>query len=232
MNENIYTSGEYLANNPDWHAEDSVWKAEQIFKMIKRNNIILKTICDVGCGAGEILKQLQRMMSSQAEFWGYDISPQAFDLCKDKANENLHFKLKDIMEEQEVFFDVILIIDLIEHLEDYFCFLREIKKRSKYVIFHIPLDLSVQGILRSEPFINSYEKAGHIHFFTKDIALNVIKDMGYEIIDYFYTASGIDRPGKSFLSRLSRLPRKILFWINADLAVRIVGGYSLLILAQ
>src|SRR5947209_5456061 len=65
MSENMYTSGEYLEKHPTWHAEDSFGKAEEIIRMMARNNIMPKTICEVGCGAGEILKQLQGHMESQ-----------------------------------------------------------------------------------------------------------------------------------------------------------------------
>ena len=176
MPDEIYTSSDYLKRNPTWHVEDSSWKAKQIFKMMKRNNIVPKTICEVGCGAGEILNQLQHNMNKECIFWGYEISPQAFKLCKERFNERLHFKLKDILQEKDVFFDLILLIDLIEHLEDYFSFLREIKPKSQYKIFHIPLDLSVQILLRNYPILKSRESVGHIHYFTKDVALQILKD--------------------------------------------------------
>jgi hypothetical protein len=31
--EEMYTSSEYLENNPTWHLEDSLWKARQILKI-------------------------------------------------------------------------------------------------------------------------------------------------------------------------------------------------------
>lgn len=199
---------------------------------MKRNNIVPKTICEVGCGAGEILKQLQENMSSECMLSGYEISPQAFELCKTRANERLHFKLGDIRQDKDVFFDVILLIDLIEHLEDYFSFLREMKSKSQYKILHIPLDLSAQGVLRGSPLIRSRESVGHIHYFTKDIALQIMKDVEYEVLDYFYTAGSIELPAKSTVSYIARLPRRLLYAIHKDLAVRLLGGYSLMVLAK
>lgn len=163
---------------------------------------------------------------------GYEISPQAFELCKTRANERLHFKLGDIRQDKDVFFDVILLIDLIEHLEDYFSFLREMKSKSQYKILHIPLDLSAQGVLRGSPLIRSRESVGHIHYFTKDIALQIMKDVEYEVLDYFYTAGSIELPAKSTVSYIARLPRRLLYAIHKDLAVRLLGGYSLMVLAK
>ena len=169
-----YTQGDYLIRNPTWHVEDSPWKAKQIIRMLTRNSLAPKTICEVGCGAGEILRHLQQNLSEQCLFWGYEVSPQAFALCKQRANERLRFELKDILQEKDAFFDMILLIDLIEHLEDYFSFLRGIKPKSEYKILHIPLDLSVQMVLRGSPIMRTRESAGHLHYFTKEIALEIL----------------------------------------------------------
>jgi len=53
MPENIYTNGRYFENNPNWHAEAYPWKAHKIINILTRNNIELKTICEIGCGTGE-----------------------------------------------------------------------------------------------------------------------------------------------------------------------------------
>jgi ubiquinone/menaquinone biosynthesis C-methylase UbiE len=55
----IYTNGDYIKKNPTWHVENSAWKAEQILTMLSKHNLTPQTICEVGCGAGEILAQLQ-----------------------------------------------------------------------------------------------------------------------------------------------------------------------------
>ena len=64
MNTNeIYLDGTYLDKNPGWHEEDSAWKAEKILKILKRNKLKPSSICEVGCGAGEILSCLQRELT-------------------------------------------------------------------------------------------------------------------------------------------------------------------------
>jgi SAM-dependent methyltransferase len=231
MSDNIYTSGEYLKNNPTWHVEESPWKVKQILRMLRRSHISPETICDVGCGAGEVLRKLQEQMNTTCLFLGYEISPQAFELCKTRANDKLHFKLADIRQEKDTFFDLILIMDIIEHLEDYFSFLRDIKPKSDYKIFHIPLDLSVQSILRCNALLRVREAYGHIHYFTKDIALCVLNDVGYEVLDYFYAPRSIDL-ANNIWKKLLIPPRVLFFSIQRDTAVRILGGYSLLILAK
>lgn len=227
----IYTEGNYLEQNPSWHIEDSPWKAEKIAQMINKNNLFPKTVCEVGCGAGGVLQHLQENIDLETEFWGYDISPQAIGLCVSKTNAKLHFKCANIKDD-DVFFDVVMVIDVIEHLEDYFGFLRAIKSKGKYKIFHIPLDLSVQAVMRASPIQRLREHVGHIHSFTKESALATLMDAGYDLVDYFYTAAYVEAPAKSVRNYITKIPRKLLFSMHQDLAVRILGGYSLMVLAK
>jgi Methyltransferase domain len=231
--EEIYLSGEYLEKNPTWHVEKSPWKATQIMKMVTRSGIAPKTICEVGCGAGEILRQLQDEMDSTCSFWGYEISPQALELAKSRENERLHFKLADIRQE-EGFFDLMLIVDMLEHLEDCFSFLRDVKPKSQYKIIHFVLDLTVESLLRPNAllgFRNTRGHVGHVHYFTKGMALAMVEDLGYEVLDYFYTPRSI-KLADTFKRKMLQLPRVLFFSMRKDLAVRVLGGYGLLVLAK
>jgi cyclopropane fatty-acyl-phospholipid synthase-like methyltransferase len=167
-----------LERNPDWHAGESPWKAGQIAGMLVRNQLLPRSISEVGCGAGEVLKRLQEHMADDCEFRGYEISPVAYELCRAKANDRLQFKLADFTRESVIPFDLILVLDIIEHLEDYFSSLRAIQPKGAYKIFHIPLDLSVQTVLRSKALIKRRDQYAHVHFFTKDLALRGLQDAG------------------------------------------------------
>jgi tRNA G46 methylase TrmB len=68
--------------------------------MVNNHNLMLQTICEVGCGAGEILRQLQANMAEDCTFVGYEISPQAFELCKERANKRLRFEIKNITQKK------------------------------------------------------------------------------------------------------------------------------------
>jgi hypothetical protein len=157
---------------------------------------------------------------------------QAIELCRSRANERLHFLLGDATKMPERFFDLILVLDVVEHLEDYFSFLRNIKERALYKIFQIPLDLSVQTVLRATTMIRDRQRFGHIHYFSKETALQLLIDLGYQIIDYFYTAVALDLPSTDVKNFVMRVPRRLLYSVNMDMAVRFLGGYRLLILAK
>ncbi|HZT86883.1 MAG TPA: class I SAM-dependent methyltransferase [Stellaceae bacterium] len=227
----LYKGGAYKASNPSWHIEDSPWKAAHIAGMVHKHRLHPQTICEVGCGAGEVLARLAEAFP-QARLSGYEVSPQAFELCQERSSERLRFFLRDLTAEKNAFFDVLLVIDVFEHVEDYFGFLRAIRPRAKSKLFHIPLDLSLLSLLRGRPILALRRSVGHIHYFFKDTALASLVDCGYRIIDYTYTASRLELPNLSLAGRLLKLPRRSLFKIKPDFAVRVLGGYSLLVLAE
>lgn len=227
----IYSDGAYLARNPSWHVEDSPWKARHIERILRQNAVAPRTIAEVGCGAGEILVQLQKTFPG-ADFSGFEVSPQAFALCQQRESEWIHFHLKNLIEEKTAYFDVLLAIDVFEHVDDYLGFLKKVKNKALFKIFHIPLDLSLQTLCRVGPILKQRETVGHLHYFFKDTALATLEYCGYKVIDSFYTAAGVEGTHLSLGGRLLKLPRKLLFNVDADLAVRILGGYSLLALAQ
>lgn len=233
MTDSIYTTGEYASKNQSYHTEDSAWKAKQIFKMIQSNHLQPLSVCEVGCGAGEILRQLQISLPNNIQFAGYEISPQAYALCEERTNPNLSFYCADLLTVDSVQFDIILCIDVFEHVENYIDFIRKLRAKGKLVIFHIPLDLSVQMIVRSHRLLFLRNQVGHLHYFSKDTALATLQDAGYKVIDWFYTPSIIELQRNSAIgSRLLYWPRRFLFWWRPDLTVRMLGGYSLLVLAS
>jgi len=227
----IYGNGTYLKNQPTWHAEDSPWKASQVVKMLERNSLNPRTICEVGCGAGEILNTLSGCLGQGTQFTGYEVSPQAFELCKSRAKENLAFYLADLLTENAQHFDLVMAIDVFEHVEDYLGFLRALRSKGDYKLFHIPLDLSVLRVLRGRPIVKARRSLGHIHYFTKETALASLRDTGYSVLDHFYTGPA-DALSRRWKSRILGPLRKALFSMKPDMTVRVLGGYSLMVLAR
>jgi hypothetical protein len=106
------------------------------------------------------------------------------------------------------------------------------RTKGRYKLFHIPLDLSVLSVARRGKLLAMRRRVGHIHYFTKDLALALLADTGYRVLDHFYTSGSTELGGLGWKSRLLKWPREALFAIHPDAAVRIFGGYSLLVLAE
>ena len=226
-----YLDGTYLQQNPDWHVADSAWKVQQILRILNRNQIAPRTLYDAGCGAGEILRLLQQNLDPTCELWGTDVSAQAIELCQARATERLHFALFDDQPWGGKFFDLVMAIDVLAHVEDYRGFLRKLKLQGTYKLMHIPLDISVQHVLRERSMIRNRQQHPHFHYFSKCSAMFALSDLGYEIIDWCYTPRMIDIPDH-WRSRLLRLPRRLLFAMHRDFAVNLLGGFSLMVLAK
>lgn len=228
----IYRDGSYLKNNPSWHVEESPFKVRQIRRMMKQQNLAPKTVCDVGCGAGLVLAELQPHLPSDCVCWGYDVSPDALALSAKRGNENLRFRLFDIRKDQcDTFFDLLLMLDVFEHVEDYIGLVRSVRSKAKQKLFHIPLDLSVQAVVRRNGLLLRRDHHAHLHYFTKETALRTLTDVGYFIVDYFFTPRCIEL-GDVFVQKIARIPRQLSFALAPDVTVRVLGGYSLMVLAE
>lgn len=237
MTTSIYEDERYLSENKTWHIEDSPWKATQILRLINFNGLELDdyTICEVGCGAGEILAQLHRQLPDGCTFVGYDISPHLQDMWKQRENDRIRFIREDFLTTNE-FYDLLMFVDIIEHIEDYIGFLRKIKDMGNYKIFNFPLELFAVKALLGHKYLDSRAKYGHIHYFNKDICLAVLSELNFEIIDYFYAPSAIDLSSTSTsistLSKMAKFPRILLSKVSTDLVAKLLGGYSLFVLAK
>lgn len=238
----LYTSEEYIQHNPDWHVNASPWKASVMLQAIRRNNLHPRSVCEIGCGAGEILKILQADLDPGCDFRGYDIAPDAIAMAKSRENELLHTYLGDVRDDRDYVCDLILIIDTLEHFENCFELLRDIKSKSTYKIFQLPLDISVRTILGNK--LPEYRHAtGHLHFFTKDIALEIVRDAGYEVVDCFYAIEPFRGIGvrpipfplnliRTAVRALQRFPLLVLYALNKDLAARIFSAWKLIVVLK
>lgn len=243
----IYLNGQYFAANPTYHKEDAEWKSNEIISLIMKNNLSPTSILDIGCGTGEILSLLKKKISDskmwvaqgyrsdeseRIKYFGFDISPEAVEIAKLKEEEsNIRFFCDDITKSEGIYTDLLLSIDVFEHIENYLEFLKNIKNRADFKIFHIPLDMTVHMVLRNSPIIYSRQKYGHLHYFSKDTALLTLRDTGYEIMDWKYTPTMFMNDRKK-ATKLLNIIRRFVFRFNADIPVRIFGDYSLLVLAK
>lgn len=230
MNE-IYNDKTYLEKNPTWHEEDAPFKANKIINLLSRNSISFKTVSEIGCGSGEILVQLESQLPDVTNLFGFDISKDAINIAKKKETDKIKFELKDMSNKNEYYFyDLQLVLDVLEHVDNYFDFLAGIVSKSHYTIFHIPLDMCVWSLFREKILIESKDRVGHIHNFTEDFICDIISDYGFEIIDKIYTEPKFNVMSNK--QKFVNLFRKFIFKINKKNCTKILGGYSILILTK
>jgi SAM-dependent methyltransferase len=195
-----------------------------VLKALSRTKISPLSIAEVGCGAGGVLAALQPQFAAST-FDGYDISPQAIRLAQ---HSGIKFHCQDFTRIERSF-DLVLLLDVVEHVEDCFGFLSTIRERTEHVIVHFPLDMSAYGILRGTPMCARHAD-GHLHYFCKDTALATLQDCGYSIVDWFYTPKQELVTG--FKNSISHFVRRAVYGVSPDFTVLALGCYGLLVTAK
>jgi len=226
-----YIENDYVIQNPDWDIKDSPWKALKVMTLLRKHNIKPKTICEVGCGAGGVLGAIQ-LEFKNAKLTGFDIAPQAEHFWDKLREAGIDLCVGDFFETNKQNYDVLLLLDVLEHVANPHQFLIDIKPRAEYLVVHFPLDLSALSVLREAPLLKVRHEVGHIHYFTKGLALDLMKECGYEVIDYHYTGAAFSAPQRNFKTKFFGFLRRFIYTINKDVGVRLLGGETIMVLAQ
>ena len=229
-NNSIYQDGSYLDNNNNWHEEDAPFKVSSLEKMIKRNGIHFINCADIGCGSG-LITQMLASKYSEADFYGFDITEDVEGFWNNRAVlPNLKF-INNNFNNETGLYDLVICLDVFEHVEDYFGFLRSLKSKGKQFIFNIPLDMNVFKIIT--PGIKyAREEVGHIHYFNKYTAIKTLEDCGYVIKDSFLSVPFIKILPRN-IRQLAILPFRLLsLLLGKSFSCKLFGGMSLVVLVE
>lgn len=229
--EEKYLSQEYLRSNPTWDYEDGPWKAAFVVEILKYFRLFPQSICDVGCGSGTVLAAL-RHYYPESSLFGYDIAPAAQKFWSDYEKIDIHCQVGDFSKINDKHYDVLLLLDVIEHVANPFSFLIGLRGVANHFIFHIPLDLSAINILRETPILRQRNHAGHIQYYTKSIALSLLRECGYEIIHWRYSGAAFNSPHRTPKTLIASIMRRLLYFVSKDFGVRALGGETIFVLAR
>ncbi len=224
----IYNEGTYLEHNANWHQEDSPYKAKRVIGLL--DNLPAKSILEVGCGAGEVIKILSSHFPDM-QFYGYDISPDVESFWAEKKSANLSFFRANLLD-SETHADVVLCLDVFEHVNDYMGFLQKLRSHGAHFIFNVPMDMCVMKLL-SGGLRYAREEVGHLHYFNEWSAKATLADCGYGIEVARLSAAFLRVPPRNIRQLLVAFPRIIAhFLLGSRLACKLLGGYSLMVRAK
>ena len=226
-----YLNGDYAQKNPDWDSADACWKAGKLHQLLLDHECRPLSIVEIGCGSGEVLAELRRLFP-QASLAGFDIAPEAARFWGKATALGIRFELADYLQLEEPIPDLIMVLDVLEHLGNPWEFLARLRHRSKLVAIHFPLDLSAVSVLREAPLLQAREKVGHLHYFTRGLALSLLEESGFEIIEARYTGAALDAPERSFKTRVAGWVRRLAYAVDRDFGARLLGGETLMVLAR
>ncbi|MBL8037873.1 MAG: class I SAM-dependent methyltransferase [Nitrospira sp.] len=224
-----YNDGTYLRCNRQWHQEDSPYKAGLVMEMVRRIGLNFRTCVDVGCGAGLVTSVLAKTFREK-QFYGFDISKDAARFWSGNSTDNLTYSMQSIFDVDEDF-DLVLCLDVFEHVDDYVGFLRQLRRRGSKFIFNIPLDMSAVKLLTGGlRFVR--EEVGHLHYFNAYTAVETLKYAGYEIEDSFLSAKFRRTMPRNIRQAIMLAPRMLTSLLGDRLSALLTGGYSLVVSAS
>jgi SAM-dependent methyltransferase len=223
----MYNDGRYSTQNPGWHENDAPWKATQVLSMLGDRNFRPESIVDIGCGTGGVLEVIAGALN-ETRLVGYDPSSEAIGMVERSDGIELRVGTsKDVHEH----YDLLLSLDVFEHVEDYIGFLRSLRPIADWFMFHIPLDVSAQSVIRERPLLAARSTVGHLHYFTRRTALASLETAGFEIVcDRLLFPN--DAPSRKAKTRIANIPRGLGRYLRPQLSARILGGSTLLVLAS
>lgn len=229
--ETRYKDGDYLAGTGDWHEGDAAWKAARVRRMIDEAGLQPRRIADIGCGSGGVLVQLQAMLPPATKFTGYEMAEPAFALAAPRANADLAFRHGSPLDHPAEPYDLALAMDVFEHVPDYLGFLADMRRVAKAFIFHVPLDLSVRGLLQDLP-MHRRRTVGHLHYFTTATARATLEESGYRVVRAFHTHAIAQPPPHGWRAKLRLAPHRWLFRTDPERCANLLGGCSWMVLAE
>jgi SAM-dependent methyltransferase len=233
MNSNVaddrYIGGKYLEDTKTWHMEDSPYKAKIVLDAIRRNNIAFNTCADIGCGAGLVTEILSKKFPT-AKFTGYEISPGVDVFWESRAiSDRLNFSHDDLLDLDKTY-DLVTCLDVFEHIEDCYGFLRRLNKRGKTFIFNIPLDMCVAKLMTSG-LERARRIAGHLHYFNAYTAREIIADTGYTVVDAKICVAFLSVPPRNTMQAVVLPFRLATLALGKRTSSTLFGGMSLLVTA-
>lgn len=224
-----YTSGAYALANPDWHASDAAHKAGALSDALRDWGIRPKTVVDVGCGTGAVLRGVhERFVEDWPEttWQGWDIAE--LPLPAQRGSDDIRFVCGDYVANGPAC-ELALCVDVFEHIADDVGFLTSLFTKASCVVFRIPLDRAVWNGVRPGRMATFRNVYGHLHHYDKRQALRLLDRAGFEVEDVRYDRIPVTRHGWGRALDACRAWAASAF---GDAGVWLVGGYSLIVCAR
>lgn len=166
-------------------------------KKMVLDNFKEKSVLDIGCGDGFLLKKLLEENNS-IKTLGIDISPVALEKAKENGIECRLFDITERLPFEDNSFESVLLLDVLEHMFQPKPVLKEAARTaSKYVYISVPNFVSfparLQVLFGKVPENNTLRK-GHIFWTTRKVIHSLIKDCGLEIEKEVFTTFWENKP--------------------------------------
>jgi len=199
--ENVWNKGEYFS-------EESIHSEYQRGYIKKEFPCVGKKILDAGCGTGRI----GSLFVKDHEVWGVDFSIHAVTVAMKRGLKGVVSDIEDAIPFGDEIFDLVLLIEVIEHVFDPFSLLKELHRVLKpggMLICSVPnssillnrLYFLLRGqfkdfTARDNIIEDGFPFTEHLHLFSPAILKKLLITHGFSIrnIDYWFPEVFISVP--------------------------------------
>lgn len=218
-----YQNDYYKVHNT-FHSEDAPRKFSELKQLISEEKF--EKIVDLGCGGGYVTRLVKKEYKPK-EIIAVDVSREAIKHAKSQDKGNTHYKVADAFEFESKDTDLVIITDLVEHVEEPKKLLKHISKYSKELIVRIPLELTFSNTLFKtlgikDEYSKFREKYGHLHHYTVKSFLDQVESSNWKVENY----KVFKVPKRSYFPlELMRLLFYPLYFVNPVWAANMIGGF-------
>ncbi len=175
--DNSLIAGERISPSEQFNIR--VKSQEQIIPTIIPLLDVSFDILEIGCGVGSLLYLLKDYVNSCT---GLEINQDLANFAKTKLDCNIYTTaINEIPEKQK--FDVIILISVLEHLEDPFQILKDLKcflKPGGFLFIEIPnCNEALLGCLPGDEYRNFFYHKAHLYYFTEEFFGKFLSGCGY-----------------------------------------------------
>lgn len=151
---------------------------DNILKEIKRINS--KNILDVGCGTGYVTKRISKI---NPDIIGCDTDKKRLELARIYTKNRIKFvplyiERKPLLPFPNDSFDLVISLEVLEHIQKYKETIQELKRVSKkYVIITVPNEplFRIANFLRGKYLKDFGNAPGHINHFNKKSIVKILR---------------------------------------------------------
>ena len=131
----------------------------------------IKSVAEIGCGAGISTEKLRDFFINQQTFFASDLDPELVEMAKEK-NKGVSFGVESIydLNHTDGEFDLVFCLEVMEHLEEPEKALKEISRITKeYVIISVPREplWRILNMARGSYWKDLGNTPGHINHWSK-----------------------------------------------------------------
>ncbi len=184
---------------------------KRFLEVIKNKN---GRMMELGCGTGFFLRSL-KSYRSDLELFGCDISQKAIDLAKENKQYTIDYRVAEAGELPygDNSFDVVVMMDVLEHLEDMEAALKEVKRVLKDKgTFHllVPCEvnpLTLHWLMWKIKIGHNLKRkySGHIQQLTSKKVRKLINSNQFNIVKETYSFHGLGQINDIFFDYLPRV---------------------------